>query len=181
MNDSTLAASLAASLAATGPGHRFADRELLNIARLGLSRIYTAPDSEASEDMRECARQTLSRLEGWASLGAACKCCVDNECECAGRKTGSVTRTGEILASALADVGRAQESARSHMPDRSLGDFPTTWERESLRKLADTVRQYLAGPPDNARPDGRPSYNQLYEFTGRIAGDAARLLTKEGE
>jgi len=26
----------------------------------------------------------------------ACKCCTDNECECAGRKTGPVTRTGEI-------------------------------------------------------------------------------------
>lgn len=78
---------------------RFADRELLNITRLGLSRIYTAPSSEVSPEMQECARQALARLEGLTSvpLSAVCKCCTDNECECEGRKTGSVTRTGEII------------------------------------------------------------------------------------
>jgi len=85
------------AIQATPPGHNFADRELLNIIRLGLSRIYTAPSSEASPEMQECARQALSRLEGRASLSAVCKCCVDNECECEGRKTGPVTRTGEII------------------------------------------------------------------------------------
>jgi hypothetical protein len=57
-------ASLAEAVAATSPGHPYGDRELLNIARLGLSRIYTGPDSEVSPDMRECARQALARLEG---------------------------------------------------------------------------------------------------------------------
>jgi hypothetical protein len=28
---------------------------------------------------------------------AACKCCVDNECECAGRNVGTVARNGEIV------------------------------------------------------------------------------------
>jgi hypothetical protein len=88
--------TLAGAIDATPPGHLYADRELLNIVRLGLSRIYTRPDRESSESMRECARQALARLEGWRSLDMACKCCVDNECECGGHKTGPVTRTGEI-------------------------------------------------------------------------------------
>lgn len=106
----------------TPPGHRFADRELLNIARLGLSRIYTGRDSEVSDDMRECARQCLSRLEGRTSL--------DNP------------GTGK-LAGLLAEVLSAQDTARSQVPDRSLGDFPLLRELSSLRELADAVREYL--------------------------------------
>ena len=126
-------------------GYLFSDRELLNITRLALSRIYTGKDREASAGMREAARQALNRLEGQTILPQpgkpaarllgstcltcgltfrpdilgqhvtrvhdgriappddvrpaehACKCCVDNECECGGHQTGPVTRTGEIL------------------------------------------------------------------------------------
>jgi hypothetical protein len=64
ISDAQEPGNLAEALAATPPGHNFDDRELLNITRLGLSRIYTGPAAEVSEAMRECARQALAKLEG---------------------------------------------------------------------------------------------------------------------
>jgi hypothetical protein len=60
--------ALTAAIEATPSGHLFSGTELLNITRLGLSRIYTGPAAEVSEAMRECARQALAELEGRASL-----------------------------------------------------------------------------------------------------------------
>jgi hypothetical protein len=47
------------------------------------------------------------------------------------------------LADILGRVDRAQASARSHMPDGSLGSFPLPGELTALRELAEGVREHL--------------------------------------
>jgi hypothetical protein len=56
------------------------------------------------------------------------------------------------LADALAEVDEAQATARSHMPDGSLGDFPLPSELAALRALAEAVREHLATPGPVPQP-----------------------------
>jgi hypothetical protein len=53
---------LTKALDATPPGYSFSDRELLNITRVALSRVFTG------RKMREAALQALARLEDCTEL-----------------------------------------------------------------------------------------------------------------
>jgi hypothetical protein len=59
---------LARALNETPPGYSFSDRELLNITRVALARVFTGRTQDESANLREAARQALARLEGCTEL-----------------------------------------------------------------------------------------------------------------